>query len=239
MSTIFPVISVNTDSIMKYKPNYLSFTGEDGLAAQVIVGERFPYDGHRRIILAAVTNGATLNIGLYPITTMSIGVTAVDYTQASGAAETTFDSGKITATWDGSGAAPTIANMFAGTISLYFDGVKVAVDDGAGKWVEYGDSGLFLPDDTPGVAWASTINYTTGAIVVYTVVDSDYTITVSYTSDTVDADTLLSVTGVAPLDLSAFLKNAPYSFFKENHDLIITPAVSELAIIAYASVKAS
>jgi hypothetical protein len=235
--SIFPTISVNSDSVMKYKPNYLSFTGGAGVAAQVIVGKRFPYDSNRKIILAAATNGATLNIGLYPITTMSIGVTTVDYTQGSGAAETTFASGKITATWDGTGDTPNIVNMFAGTISLYFDDVKVAIDDGAGKWIEYGNSGLFLPDDDPGNAWNSTINYTTGAIVVYTVADSDYDITVSYTSDTVDSDTLLSVTGVAPLDLSAFLKNAPYSFHKENHDLIITPAILELATIAYASAK--
>ena len=234
--TIFPTISVNSDSIMKYRSNYSSFTGGNP-AGQVQPGKRFPYDGNRRPILAAATDGTTLNIGLYPIITMSIGVEGVDYTQASGAAETTFASGKITATWAGAGATPNRVNMFAGTISLYFDGVKVAVDDGAGKWVETGTSGLFLPDDDPGNAWNSTINYTTGAIVVYTVVDSDYTITVSYTSDTADAATLLSVTGVAPLDLSAFLKNAPYSFHKENHDLIITPAVLKLATIAYALVK--
>jgi hypothetical protein len=223
---------------MKYRPTYLSFTGGAGVAAQVIVGSRLPYDGNRKIILAAATNGATLDIGLYPITTpMSIGVAGVDYTQGSGAAETTFASGKITATWNGVGATPNRTNMFAGTISLYFDGVRVAVDDGVGKWIEVGDSGLFLPDDDPGNAWNSTINYTTGAIVVYTVANSDYDITVSYTSDTADAPTLLSVTGVAPLDLSAFLKNAPYSFHKENHDLIITPAVLKLATIAYASLK--
>ena len=235
--TIFPTISVNSDSIMKYRSNYSSFTGGNP-AGQVQPGKRFPYDGNRRPILAAATDGTTLNIGLYPIITMSIGVEGVDYTQASGAAETTFASGKITATWAGAGATPNRVNMFAGTISLYFDGVKVATDDGYGKWVEAGDSGLFLPDDPlPADAYHSTINYTTGAIVVYTVVDSDYTITVSYTSDTADTATLLSVTGAAPLDLSAFLKNAPYSFFKENFDLIIIPANGKVATIAYAEVK--
>ena len=185
--------------------------------------------------MGAVSNGTTLSVGLYPIIT-TIPVAVVTF--ADGQPDTgVVGSGKITFTLN----VPTnynIADMFAGTISLYFNGVKVVQDDGAGKWVIRGNSGLFLPDDIADT-YNSTIDYVTGACVVYSTAQTNFVITVSYTSDTADADTLLSVTGAAavPLDLSAFLKNSPYSYFKEDHDLIVTGETLTETVLSYASLR--
>jgi hypothetical protein len=232
--SLFPTISINSDSILRFRTNYSTFTTA-APTPQKVVGNRFPYDGNRLVILGAVSNGTTLDIGLYPIVTTG---SIVLVTFADGEPDTgVVGSGKITFSLN----VPTdynVADMFAGTISLYFDGVKVAVDDGLGSWVERGNSGLFLPDDIADT-YNSTINYATGDCVVYSAEQTEFEVHVSYTSDTADSATLLSVVGAAaaPLDFSGFLKNAPYSYFKENHDLIVTGETLTETVLAYSILK--
>lgn len=234
MSTLFPVISSNADAAVKYRATFRNFDGA-ALTNQAIPGTRFAYDGNRYVILSAITNGTIFNAGLYPIIT---GTSMGTVTNASGLGDTgVVGSRKLTVTFDGGGNRPNINTMFAGTISFYSFGVKFCTAKTDGSIIAAGSGySLFLPDGT----WSSTINYATGAVTIYTTSDLSWAagdLTVSFTSDTVDSDTYLSVTGTAPLNLSAFFKNAPYSYFKENHELIIGASAGEDTTIAYATVR--
>lgn len=225
----FPTISVNSDSIMRFRPVYVSYdtTGKD------LKSIRFPYDGNRKIILAAATNGTTISIGLHSkITEDPVDDGGGNWSIADAVLETdVVGSGKLVIP-----ALTNIASMIPGSISILFDGVKVAQDDALGHWV-----GTSLLPDQPldlNFPFESTINYAGGVSALYFVVEPNPTvISIEYTSITADTATALSVIGTAPLDLSAFLKNAPYSYFETNKDIVISPATDNLITIAYTEVK--
>ena len=204
MSPNFPVISVNTDSIIRYRANFAN------AEAELVI----PYDGNRKVILSAITNGVTLDIGLVNTTTLSFAETPDDL-------EVTFTS-----------AAELNTTAIQGSVEVYADGELVGDDSAV--------AGTIAP--TVALFLSGTVNYAGQAISV-TFADAPATGTVLAVTFRDIAPTSsserLSITGTAPLDASAFLKNAPYSFFETDKDVVIRCETGKDMAIAYSSVKAS
>ena len=189
---------------MKYRATFAN-------AATEIV---LPYDGNRKVILSAITNGATLDVGLVNTTTLALSPAPDD-------AEVTFTS-----------AAELNTTAIQGSVEIYVDGELVG-DDSAVPGTIAPTVALFL---------SGTVVYATQDIsVTFAVAPATGAVLTATFRDIAPAGSSerLSFTGVAPLDISAFLKNAPYSFFETDKDVIIRPAAAEEVTVAYASVKAS
>ena len=200
----FPVISVNTDSIIRYRANFAN------AEAELVI----PYDGNRKVILSAITNGVTLDIGLVNTTTLSFAQTPNDVID-------TFTS-----------AAELNTTAIQGSVEVYADGELVG-DDSATPGTIAPVVALFL---------SGTANYGTQAIsVVFADAPATGTVlTVTFRDIApTGSEERLSITGTAPLDASAFLKNAPYSFFETDKDVVIRCEAGKDLTIAYSSVKAS
>ena len=200
----FPAISVNADSILKYRTNF------ENASTEIVI----PYDSDRKIILSAITNGATLDIGLVNTTTLSLTPDPDDL-------EVTFTS-----------AAELNTTAIQGSVEIYVDGVLVGDDSAVPQTIAPVVVGFL----------SGTIVYATQDIsVTFATAPATGVVLTATFRDIAPLGTLerLSFTGAAPLDISAFLKNAPYSFFETNKDIIIRPASAEQVTVAYASVKSS
>jgi len=114
--------------------------------------------------------------------------------------------------------------VLVNTVSVLIDDVVKGTDDGAGNI-------------TGATISAGTVDYSIGAVdVTFTAPPAqDEVITVTYTG--FDVSSYRNIVGAAPLDLSGFLKNAPFSFYKENGGLIVSPEAGEETAIAYIEMR--
>jgi len=173
-----------------------------------------PHGDNRKIILSAITMATSVLVGL--------GATYNEEAAPIGdGVEDDFTASLIN------------FPILEGTVIVYVDGVQVAIDNGAG---------VIVGNPTPGDVTSGTINYATGTFAIKfsapAVPALDSVVSIGYTAlDNALADSRLSITGTAPLDLSAFLRNAPYSFFESGRDTIIRLGAALLTTIAFAEVK--
>jgi hypothetical protein len=162
----------------------------------------------RKVLLSAITTGASVGIGPGGSTSKNFGL--------GDTSETNF--------------VTVLENIpiLLDSVIIKIDDVQIAIDDGAGA---------IVGDPTPGDISAGTIDYATGDLDITFSSAPALDAVISATYSGFDAALYRNIVGVAPFDLSAFLKNAPYSISKENMGLIISPAVGELITIAYIELK--
>jgi len=198
--SIFPVIPSNTDSIIRHQATYVSSTSDIVL----------PANGRRKILLSAITTGASLGLGPGGSADQNFGV--------GDTSETNFTTDLLN--------IPILLD----TVIIKIDGVQIGIDDGAGA---------IVGDPTPGDISAGTINYSTGALDVTFSSPPAQDAIISATYIGFVASSYVNLVGASVFDLSAFLRNAPFSMYKEDMGLIISPEVGEEVTIAYVEFKAN